>query len=125
MSPPESIPDFAVDELDEGTQPGEALTAENEVRTQVLTGPTYWCGKLLGEILKGTAGLTQEKLDEALALQAEKGGRLGDLLVGLKAAGEEDVAKALGLQLDLPFLARIFGEEIDPELIKKVPINFA
>ena len=35
------------------------------------------------------------------------------------------MAKALGLQLDLPYLARIFLEEIDAELLKRVPINFA
>ena len=43
----------------------------------------------------------------------------------MKAVSEEDVAKALGLQLDLPYLARIFLEEVDAELIKRMPINFA
>src|SRR5439155_3790722 len=62
---------------------------------------------------------------EALTVQAEKGGRLGEILVGLKAVSEEQVAKALAAQLDLAYLARIFPEEIDAELIKKVPINFA
>ncbi|PTL80431.1 type II secretion system ATPase GspE [Vitiosangium sp. GDMCC 1.1324] len=94
--------------------------------TQVVShGPAYLCGRPLGEILRHTSGLTEEKLQEALQLQAEKGGRLGEVLVGLKAIGEEDVAKALGLQLDLPYLARIFLEEVDAELIKRVPINFA
>ena len=50
---------------------------------------------------------------------------MGEVLVGLKAVTEEDVAKALGLQLDLPYLQRIFVDEVDPELVKKVPINFA
>ncbi len=94
--------------------------------TQVVAhSPAYLCGRPLGEILRATAGLTEEKLQEALALQAEKGGRLGEVLVGIKAVSEEDVAKALGLQLDLPYLARIFVEEVTPELIKRVPINFA
>jgi len=94
--------------------------------TQVVAhGPAYLCGRPIGEILRATSGLTEEKLQEALALQAEKGGRLGEVLVGIKAVSEEDVAKALGLQLDLPYLARIFVEEVTPELIKRVPINFA
>jgi general secretion pathway protein E len=97
-----------------------------DASTQIVThGPAYLCGRPLGEILRATCGLTEEKLQEALQLQAEKGGRLGEVLVGMKALGEEDVAKALGLQLDMPYLARIFLEEVDASLIKRVPINFA
>ncbi|HLL55271.1 MAG TPA: GspE/PulE family protein, partial [Myxococcaceae bacterium] len=94
--------------------------------TQVVAqGPAYLCGRPMGEILRATAGLSEEKLKEGLAAQAEKGGRIGEVLVGLKSVSEEQVARALGLQLDLPYLARIFTEEIDAELVKRVPINFA
>jgi general secretion pathway protein E len=97
-----------------------------DASTQVIAnGPAYLCGRPLGEILRATTGLTEDKLQEALQLQVEKGGRLGEILVGMKAVGEEDVAKALGLQLDMPYLARIFLEEVDAGLIKRVPINFA
>ncbi|HEX8539797.1 MAG TPA: type II secretion system ATPase GspE [Cystobacter sp.] len=102
------------------------LAVPQDGATQVIAhGPATLCGRPLGEILRRTSGLTEDKLQEALQVQADKGGRLGEILVGLKALGEEDVAKALGLQLDLPYLARIFIEEIEPELIKRVPINFA
>jgi general secretion pathway protein E len=95
-------------------------------RTQMVAhGPAFLCGRPLGEILKVSAGLTQEKLEEALATQAEKGGRLGELLVAAKAVTEEQVARALAAQLDLPFLERIFPDEVDAELVKRVPINFA
>ena len=93
--------------------------------TQVARSPAFMCGRPIGEILKVSAGLTEEKLQEALSVQAEKGGRLGEVLVGLRAVSEEDVARALGAQLDLPYLARIFVDEIDAELVQKVPINFA
>ena len=43
----------------------------------------------------------------------------------MRAVGEEDVARALAVQLDLPYLARIFAEDVDVELLKKIPINFA
>jgi general secretion pathway protein E len=107
----------------------DVRTSEHEL-TQDRThpgapSPASLCGRPLGEILRHTANLSKEKIDEALTLQAEKGGRIGEVLVGMKAVSEEDVAKALALQLDLPYLARIFPEEIDPELVKKVPINFA
>jgi general secretion pathway protein E len=104
----------------------EAATAPRNDATQIVAhGQAFLSGRPIGEILRAITPLTVEKLEEALALQAEKGGRLGEVLVSMKAVSEEDVAKALGLQLDLPFLQRIFVEEVDPELVKKVPINFA
>ncbi|MGQ0507097.1 MAG: type II secretion system ATPase GspE [Myxococcaceae bacterium] len=112
---------------DEATLGADAPTSyRRDEATQVLqNGPAFLCGRPIGEILKHTVGLTDEKIQEALAAQAEKGGRLGEVLVGLKAVTEEDVAKALCAQLDLPYLARILPEEVDAELVKKVPINFA
>jgi len=103
----------------------ETLSEPQPTQVVKAAGPAYLCGRPLGEILKATAGLTDEKLSEALAAQEEKGGRLGEILVGLKVMTEEQVARALSVQLDVPYLARIFTDEVDPELIKKVPINFA
>jgi general secretion pathway protein E len=103
-----------------------AAPAPRNDATQLVAHPqAYLSGRPLGEILQATASLTPEKLQEALTVQAEKGGRIGEVLVGLKAVTEDDVAKALGVQLDLPFLQRIFVDEVDPELVKRVPINFA
>ncbi len=82
-------------------------------------------GRPIGEILKAIAGLPDDKLEEALAAQAEKGGRLGEILVGMKVVSEEDVAKALAAQLDLPYLPRISADTVQPDLVKMVPINFA
>ena len=87
--------------------------------------PAFLCGLPLGEILKVTANLSEEKLQEALAIQAEKGGRIGEILVSQKVVTADDVARALGAQLDLPYLARIFPDEVDEDLLKQVPINFA
>src|SRR6202022_2930181 len=68
---------------------------------------------------------TREKLDEALAAQAERGGRLGEVLVSLKACSEEQVLKALAAQLELPYQMRVATDEVSQELVSKVPINFA
>jgi len=104
----------------------EELPAPAAGGTQRIThGPAYLCGRPLGEILKATAGLTEEKLQEALSAQQEKGGRLGEVLIGLKISTEDEVARALGLQLDIPYLARIFPDEVDGDLVQRVPINFA
>ncbi|NVJ24667.1 MULTISPECIES: type II secretion system ATPase GspE [Myxococcus] len=103
-----------------------ATAARNDSTQVVSHGQAFLCGRPLGEILRALVpSLTEEKLREALATQEEKGGRIGEVLVGLKAVSEEDVVKALGHQLDLPYLARIFTEEVDAELVKRIPINFA
>ncbi len=89
-------------------QQPEAAAPRNDATQIVAHGQAFLSGRPIGEILRTITALTPEKLEEALTLQAEKGGRLGEVLVGIKAVSEEDVAKALGLQLDLPFLQRIF-----------------
>jgi general secretion pathway protein E len=118
-------PSFDLIDLELEPVTGSQNAAVDAGTQLVRTGPAFLCGQLLGEILKISARLSEEKLQEALALQADKGGRLGEILVAMKAVSEEDVARALGAQLDLPFLARIFPDEVDAELVKKVPINFA
>jgi general secretion pathway protein E len=82
-------------------------------------------GRPLGEILRAVSGLSEAALEEALRAQADEGGRLGEILLARKAVSAEDVARALALQLDLPFEAHIFPESVDAELVRSVPINFA
>ncbi len=91
----------------------------------LLKGPEAFIGRPIGEILQVTADVSSAQLEEALAQQVEKGGRLGELLMSAKVISEEQLLKALSLQLDLPFVARLPVEQITPELLSKVPINFA
>jgi general secretion pathway protein E len=78
--------------------------------------------RLLGEILV-ESGLSQERLKKALDLQKKRGGRIGTLLMRLNFVKEEDVLKALGIQLGLVFQAEL--GEIDRELALKLPITYA
>src|SRR5512137_1881026 len=84
-------------------------------------------GRPLGELLVAQAGLAPEKLEEALAAQQgeQAGQRLGEILVRMKAATEEQVLRALAIQLDLPFLAALEAAEVPEDLARLVPINFA
>ena len=82
-------------------------------------------GRPIGEILVAQGAVPQSRIDEALAFQAERGGRLGEALIALKACGEEQVLKALAAQLELPYQVRLAPDEISADLIKLVPINFA
>ena len=70
----------------------------------------------LGEILIERLSITQEDLDRALELQAERGDKLGKILVDLGFAAQRDVLSALAHQLDIP-LAPIEGPPaVSPEL---------
>jgi general secretion pathway protein E len=83
--------------------------------------------KLLGQILleMGAGGVTVDTIDQALALQAREGGRLGEVLVKMRVATEEDVLQALGRQLGIAYLPDLKPDEVDSELAPKVPIGFA
>jgi general secretion pathway protein E len=82
-------------------------------------------GLPIGEILLAQGAVGPDKLAEALAAQAERGGRLGEVLVSLKACSEEQILKALAAQLELPYQMRLATDEVAPDLVKQVPINFA
>ena len=69
--------------------------------------------------------LTPALLEQALALQQKEGGRIGEVLVKMRAVTEEDVLAALGRQLDLPLLPDLKAADVDVELAALVPIGFA
>jgi general secretion pathway protein E len=81
--------------------------------------------KLIGQILVGRGVLTPEVLEQGLAEQASTGGRLGEVLIKMRAATEEDVLRALGEQLGIGFSADLRREELDGEVATRVPIGFA
>jgi general secretion pathway protein E len=106
----------------------QTLLHRDQDRTLIVApAPASLCGRPLGQILAQTAGLAPERLEEALLSQRGEhaGVRIGEILVRMKAVSEEQVLRALAAQLDLPFVERIDVEAVPPELVKKVPINFA
>ncbi len=78
----------------------------------------------LGEILREKCHLSELKLEEALAYQKEKGGRLGEVLLHLRALREEQVLEALAQQFDMTWIPHLDTTHVDHEVIKKVPIAF-
>jgi general secretion pathway protein E len=107
-----------------------ALTGEpppHERTAVVANAPAWLCGRPIGEILAETVKLPAARIEEALALQRgeQAGARLGEILVRLKAVSEEDVLRALAVQLDLPYVERIDPDAVPAELAAKVPIHFA
>lgn len=60
--------------------------------------------KILGRLLTEAGIITDESLSLALSEQKTKRLRIGETLISLGLATEEDVARSLALQLSLPFL---------------------
>src|SRR6185295_5375786 len=96
-----------------------------ELRSSPPSAQASMVGRPLGEILRAVAGLSEAALDEALRAQTDEGGRLGEVLVARKVVSADDVAKALALQLDLPYHPQVALDSLDAELVRQVPINFA
>ena len=80
--------------------------------------------KQLGELLLDSHLINHEQLNEALALQKEWGGLLGQILVSLRYISEEAIAQALTAQYGFPYLP-LAGYEIDSDVAKIIPAHVA
>ena len=81
-------------------------------------------GKHLAEILRDKNVVTTEQVAQALAAQESKGGRIGEVLIRLGACSESDVQQALADQLSLPFVKDLDPEDVDVDLLKKIPLSY-
>jgi general secretion pathway protein E len=80
----------------------------------------------LGELLVQRCGIAPDAIEKALAKQVDEGGLIGEILVRMKAIDEDQLALALSLQSEIPYLRDLpRAEDIPVELIEKLPINFA
>ena len=80
--------------------------------------------KQLRELLLEKGIINQEQLEKALKLQRERGGLIGQILVMLGYAKEEEIAQALTVQYGFPYLP-LDNYEINAEVIKLIPENVA
>jgi general secretion pathway protein E len=80
--------------------------------------------KRIGDILKETCGLAEETLEKARAVQEQKGGRIGEVLIEQKAITEADLLKALSIQFSLPVLSDLPTEGLNTDFTQVLPIQF-
>ena len=80
--------------------------------------------KQLGELLLERGVISQGQLENALKFQKEKGGLIGQILVMLGFAKEEEIAQALTVQYGFPYLP-LECYDINAEAIKLIPENVA
>ena len=78
----------------------------------------------LGELLTKASLITQDQLKEALKLQKETGGKLGETLIKLGFVAEEDITECLSQQFGVPSI-NLAHFEIDSLVIKLIPADVA
>jgi len=68
--------------------------------------------------------ITKKQLDKALEIQTHKGGLIGQILVAMGHATEEEIAQAITVQYGFPYLP-LKGYDIDNTVIKIIPEHVA
>ena len=76
--------------------------------------------RLFGQILKDKGFVTENQIKEALAIQKQKGGLIGDILVSLHYVSNEQIMFALSEYLGLEIVS-IEGIDIPSEIINLIP----
>ena len=79
----------------------------------------------LGEILVSLGHCSAEAVRSALEVQAERGGLLGELLVGSGQVTSLQVVKALGAQFGMDVEPRDEHDDIDPSLVGPLSLSYA
>jgi type IV pilus assembly protein PilB len=75
--------------------------------------------KKLGELLVETGLISAENLAKALAEHRAKKCKLGEVIVAMRMATEEEMAQALSLQLGIPFIS-LTQTAIEPQAIELI-----
>ncbi len=78
----------------------------------------------LGELLTKATLITQDQLKEALKVQKETGGKLGETLIKLNFVSEEDITECLSQQFGVPSI-NLAHFEIDQNVIKLISADVA
>ncbi|MEC9466358.1 MAG: type II secretion system ATPase GspE [Myxococcota bacterium] len=95
-----------------------------EVEATAVDAPRFG-DRRLGQLLCMQGTLEESALEAALAVQEERGGRLGEILVSQRSITERQLMEVLAQQLELSFVESIDDKNIPDELITSLPINFA
>lgn len=101
----------------------EALTAPLDSE-QALSAASPKQTRPLGQQLVGADLITPEELDAALELQSKRGLRLGETLLEMGVATEEQLLPHVSRQLSVPAV-RLREGLIDPAVVRTLPREFA
>lgn len=79
----------------------------------------------IGELLVQHTSLTQHQLEEALKEQKEDKSLLGDILIKKNYIQPHEIIKVLCHQVNIPYLDELKIDEIDPQVVRDISINYA
>lgn len=79
----------------------------------------------IGELLVKYTSLTRGQLEEALEIQRIEGGLLGEILLRKNYIHPHDIIKVICHQIDIPYITELKVDDIDPNLVKDLSINYA
>lgn len=79
----------------------------------------------LGSLLIQDGLITEAQLQEALRRQEHRGGRLGQILVEMKAIGEEELLQRVAAQLGVPRAVIPQAGPLPSDLLEKIPESLA
>ena len=68
----------------------------------------------LFNILNAKFGLSEEDFEESRRVKSEKGGSIGEILIGRKVITENELLEALSIQYDMPFWPDLPLDAVDP-----------
>ena len=83
--------------------------------------------KRIGELLLEHTSLTKDQLAEALKIQESEGLNqlLGEILLEKNYIHPHDIVKVMCHQINIPYLNELKVDEINPEIVKDISINYA
>ena len=79
----------------------------------------------IGELLIKHSTLTRPQLEEALEIQRIEGGLLGQILLNKNFIHSHDLIRVVCFQVGIPYQTEIKVDEIDPNVVKDLSINYA
>lgn len=80
--------------------------------------------RLLGQILKEMEVVNESQIKQAMIIQNQKGGAIGNILIQLGYATEEEVLLALGAQVGMEVI-NLEEMEIAKDIVDKIPSSMA
>ena len=79
----------------------------------------------IGELLLKHSALTRLQLEEALDMQRNEGGLIGDILIKKNFINTNELTRVVCLQIGIPYTTDIKVDEIDSNLVRDLSINYA
>jgi len=102
------------------TENSAASPTARTTLTELRTEPAPVAHRRLGDLLLEANLVSQKELNEALAVQKEKGGFIGQILVQLGYLKQEAVASCLVKQCKIPHLS-LLDYDIGPDVLSLIP----